>query len=409
MGRGTNPSPQLAAQPVAQATNPLPLPAARGATNHSGGTASPVVLAHTSGCAAWSGLNAMARYFSFQWHITDECDQRCKHCYIYSGGSPHSPVSMSQEAMDVVLSNCLDFCRTFSRTPYFYITGGDPLLHPAFWYLADELAAQGIHFTILGNPFHLTSEVCGRLKASGCDRVQLSLDGLRETHDWFRRSGSFDETLSALPLINGSGMRSVIMSTVSRANIEQIPSLIDVVVASGASVFSFARYVPQGGAVDLRISPQEYRAFLATCDEHFCKWQEEGVATYFDRKDHLWTLYDWEQGAFHIPQDALPGMIYGGCNCGSSHLTILPTGEVMACRRVAASTVGSALTDRLAALWTGAMEAFRDYAAFAKCSRCRLLPYCRGCPAVARGTHGEFYAADPQCWVSEGSPLLSPR
>ena len=24
-------------------------------------------------------------YFSFQWHITDECDQRCKHCYIFSG------------------------------------------------------------------------------------------------------------------------------------------------------------------------------------------------------------------------------------------------------------------------------------------------------------------------------------
>lgn len=24
----------------------------------------------------------MKPYFSFQWHITDECDQRCKHCYI---------------------------------------------------------------------------------------------------------------------------------------------------------------------------------------------------------------------------------------------------------------------------------------------------------------------------------------
>lgn len=23
--------------------------------------------------------------FSMQWHITDRCDQRCKHCYIYEG------------------------------------------------------------------------------------------------------------------------------------------------------------------------------------------------------------------------------------------------------------------------------------------------------------------------------------
>ena len=24
-------------------------------------------------------LDRMSQYFSFQWHITDECDQRCKH------------------------------------------------------------------------------------------------------------------------------------------------------------------------------------------------------------------------------------------------------------------------------------------------------------------------------------------
>ena len=24
-------------------------------------------------------------HFSMQWHITDRCDQRCKHCYIFAG------------------------------------------------------------------------------------------------------------------------------------------------------------------------------------------------------------------------------------------------------------------------------------------------------------------------------------
>lgn len=27
-------------------------------------------------------------YFAFQWHITDACDQRCEHCYIFSEGHP---------------------------------------------------------------------------------------------------------------------------------------------------------------------------------------------------------------------------------------------------------------------------------------------------------------------------------
>ncbi len=26
-------------------------------------------------------------YFAFQWHITEACDQRCRHCYIYALGS----------------------------------------------------------------------------------------------------------------------------------------------------------------------------------------------------------------------------------------------------------------------------------------------------------------------------------
>ena len=26
----------------------------------------------------------MKPYFAFQWHITDTCDQRCKHCYIFA-------------------------------------------------------------------------------------------------------------------------------------------------------------------------------------------------------------------------------------------------------------------------------------------------------------------------------------
>lgn len=44
------------------------------------------------------------------------------------------------------------------------------------------------------------------------------------------------------------------------------------------------------------------------------------------------------------------------------------------------------------------MEQYRDYTKFEKCSKCELLAFCRGCPAVASGKDGNFYAADPQCW-----------
>ena len=53
----------------------------------------------------------MSQYFSFQWHITDECDQRCKHCYIFSGEGCKELKSMTWNQMTEVVENCEDFCK----------------------------------------------------------------------------------------------------------------------------------------------------------------------------------------------------------------------------------------------------------------------------------------------------------
>ena len=305
---------------------------------------------------------------------------------------------MNREQMEDTFYNCLDFCEVYHRIPYFYITGGDPILHPDFWWLLSLLKKHSISFTILGNPFHLTDEVCRRLKDYGCIRYQLSLDGMRETHDWFRKPGSFDITLEKIGTLNKAGIRSIIMTTVSGTNIDEIPDIIDTVVAHKACVFAFARYCPTAGEKDVGIEPLRYKQLLADCDRKFKEYEAAGCDTYFNKKDHLWTLYEYETGEFVIPDNAEEGMIYGGCNCGNCHLTILPTGDVYACRRVQNSRVGNIFEDRLADLWVAEMEVYRDYHKFGKCSKCELLAYCRGCPAVASGKNGNFYAADPQCW-----------
>ena len=46
----------------------------------------------------------MSQYFSFQWHITDECDQRCKHCYIFSGEGCKELKSMTWKQMTFLQS-----------------------------------------------------------------------------------------------------------------------------------------------------------------------------------------------------------------------------------------------------------------------------------------------------------------
>ena len=78
-------------------------------------------------------------------------------------------------------------------------------MHPDFWKLLGLMKQHSVPFTILGNPFHLTDEVCRRLKEYGCEKYQLSIDGLRETHDWFRKPGSFDITLEKNRLHQSGG------------------------------------------------------------------------------------------------------------------------------------------------------------------------------------------------------------
>lgn len=74
------------------------------------------------------------------------------------------------------------------------------------------LKEKEIPFTILGNPFHLTRENLKRLKEGICDKYQLSIDGMEKTHDWFRKLGSFRETLEKIPMINEAGITSVVMT-----------------------------------------------------------------------------------------------------------------------------------------------------------------------------------------------------
>ena len=126
-----------------------------------------------------------------------------------------------------------------------------------------------------------------------------------------------------------------------------------------------------------------------------------GCETYFNKKDHLWILYEYETGQFKLLDNTKDGMNYGGCNCGNCHITIASNGDIMACRRVMDSRVANIFEDRLADVWVCQMEKYREYDKFTKCRKCELKAWCRGCPAVADGTCGSFYGADPQCWKTK--------
>lgn len=336
-------------------------------------------------------------FFAIQWHITDECDQRCKHCYIFSEDNNKCLKQMTFEEIKKVYKDIKDMCRRIGKLPYLYITGGDPILHQNFWDLLELVKQDNIPFTILGNPFHLTYDVCEKLKDYGCDKYQLSIDGLEDIHDWFRKKGSFQTTLDKIDCINKAGIKSVVMTTVSGTNIKEIPDIIDLVVKHKVRIFAFARYCPTSSEKDVHITPDEYRELLDICWKKYSEYKDG--YTKFNLKDHLWKLYLFENGLLKIPNKLKDNFVYDGCHCGRSHITILPDGDVYACRRME-SKVGNIFESKLYDIWNcQKMDYYRDYDKFTKCSKCKLKMFCRGCPAVVSGITGNLYDRDPQCWV----------
>jgi MoaA/NifB/PqqE/SkfB family radical SAM enzyme len=78
------------------------------------------------------------------------------------------------------------------------ITGGDPLLHPNFWDLLSYLTDLGMEASIMGNPWTISDGVVKDLKRNGISTFQLSIDGMKKTHDLLRKKGSFDRTTEAI-------------------------------------------------------------------------------------------------------------------------------------------------------------------------------------------------------------------
>ena len=337
---------------------------------------------------------------AYQWHITDDCDQRCRHCYLFGEDARAKCVTTPWDMLLRTLDECtLDAARRHAW-PRLAVTGGDPILHPQFWALAEEIHRRGISWLMMGNPFHLSPSVCVRLRQHGVERYQMSLDGLEPFHDHMRKPGSFRATLEAIQWLNDAGIHSQLMATASRKNLDDILACMDVAVEYKADSFVFARYCATAPekAEDYP-TPEEYHRFLKRYYEKRRAYMEQGCKTKFALKDHLFTLLRWELGEFTVPafSKARPDLVCDGCHLGSGGC-ILANGNVMACRRME-SVVGNVWSQSMRELQTSAeMERYAEVKNIQKCRDCELLNWCRGCRAVGCNATGDLNAADPCCW-----------
>jgi len=83
--------------------------------------------------------------------------------------------------------------------PVVVLSGGEPLLRPDIFELANHGTSLGLRMCMATNGMLVTDEVCAQMKQADIKMVSLSLDGSSaEVHDNFRQSpGAFDAVVRA--------------------------------------------------------------------------------------------------------------------------------------------------------------------------------------------------------------------
>lgn len=327
--------------------------------------------------------------FTLQWHITQNCDLHCRHCYDRSIRTEPSLADCTE-----ILDQLYDFCqehRVFAQVTF---TGGNPLLYPHFQEVYQEAADRGFMTAILGNPVP-ERRLDELIVIQKPEFYQVSLEGLRDHNDYIRGSGHFDRIFDFLDVLRKLDIYSMVMLTLTRANMNQVLELAEL-LRHRVDLFTFNRLAMVGGGTELApVTPEQFRDFLAAyliaLPENPCL----GI------KDNLFNLVKDEQN-----QPCFGGCTGKGCGAAFNFVALLPDGEVHACRKFP-SYIGNIYQTGLRNIYNN--EKSRQYrSASQACSHCRIRPVCRGCMAVSYGLGLDiFQDKDPYCWHQPGQTSMA--
>jgi len=153
--------------------------------------------------------------------MTDQCNERCIHCYASSSPDCHHFLSLDE------IKHSLDYARTIGR-PFVQFTGGDPLIHNdllAAIKHAAQLDFQGIE--IYTNGLLLSESLLQKLKPYQ-PRISFSLYADNaETHDTITQSpGSWKKTLAAMRRAKSMGLDIRAGIALMPKNIESLDRMI---------------------------------------------------------------------------------------------------------------------------------------------------------------------------------------
>jgi len=332
--------------------------------------------------------------FFIQWHLTERCNLRCRHCY--QSGEPLEEMSLHQ-CIDVI-GEAADMLEGWSESfgiefaPSANISGGEPLLRGDVFAIMEELGRRGFDIYLLTNGTLVDEGRARRLADIGASGVQVSVEGPEDVHDSIRGRGSFSSAMNGVDHLLDAGLTVTLNATLSRLNAARFMELVVIAQDAGVQRLGFSRLVPSGrgrGLLEQSLDRWQVRDLYGA----ILSLKADGLTIVSgDPVAHQARLSDaGDAGATPL----------GGCAAGLSGLTLLADGTLLPCRRLPVP-LGNVCEDSIREIWATSevLNALRDRQKYAgKCSSCPRWAACRGCRAIAYAHGGSILAEDPGCFI----------
>ena len=188
--------------------------------------------------------------------ITEECDLHCKFCFADS--SKAWPDELTTEEVYALLDNIAE-----AGTESIVFGGGEPTLrHDLLEVMSYAARWKNMFVALNTNGQCIDGDYARRLANAGVSQVKVSVDGLRESHDWNRGRGTYDKCIQALKNCVQAGIGSVIwIATISQVNYHELPEMVDTAMDLGVDI-CMVQLFPGGrwkGKTDLMLSREQVR------------------------------------------------------------------------------------------------------------------------------------------------------
>ena len=332
------------------------------------------------------------------WELTRGCNLACVHCRASADRGPFPGELSTNECLRV-----MDEIASISK-PVIILTGGEPLLRSDIFDLAKYGTNKGCRMVMATNGTLITGEAIKAMKASGIQRISISLDGPdAETHDAFRKvEGSFKGSLQGIEMAKKGDLEFQINTTITQANLHLIPDILRLAVDLGAIALHIFLLVPMGRGKELKdqeISGLDYEKTLHWFYDQIDKVPLQLKATCAPHYYRILRQRAKKEGKKITPKEFGLDAMTRGCLGGISFCFISHVGQVQPCGYLEVNC-GNVREMPFQEIWSSSevFQRLRNINSYqGKCGRCEFKKVCGGCRARAYEISGDYMAEEPYC------------